>query len=37
VIVGSRIIQLMDKNDDFSPVTGLVRGLREAIDKISGQ
>jgi tryptophan synthase alpha chain len=32
VIVGSRIIQLMEKDDDFSPVAGLVRGLREAVD-----
>jgi tryptophan synthase alpha chain len=33
VIVGSRIIQLMENNDDFSQVAGLVRGLRRAIDK----
>jgi tryptophan synthase alpha chain len=33
VIVGSRIIQLMEKGDDFSPVEGLVRSLRKAIDK----
>ncbi len=33
VIVGSRIIQLMEKGDDFSSVAGLVRGLRKAIDK----
>jgi tryptophan synthase alpha chain len=33
VIVGSRIIQLMEKGDDFSPVAGLVMGLRKAIDK----
>jgi tryptophan synthase alpha chain len=33
VIVGSRIIQLMEKDEDFSPVARLVRGLREAIDK----
>jgi tryptophan synthase alpha chain len=33
VIVGSRIIQLMEKNDDFSSLAGLVRGLRKAIDK----
>jgi tryptophan synthase alpha chain len=33
VIVGSRIIQLMEKNDDFKSVAGLVRGLRKAIDK----
>jgi tryptophan synthase alpha chain len=34
VIVGSRIIQLMEKDDDFSPVAGLVRGLREAMDEL---
>jgi tryptophan synthase alpha chain len=33
VIVGSRIIQLMEKNDDFSSLAVLVRGLRKAIDK----
>jgi tryptophan synthase alpha chain len=33
VIVGSRIIQLMEKSDDFSSVAGLVKGLRKAIDK----
>jgi tryptophan synthase alpha chain len=33
VIVGSRIIQLMEKGDDFSSLAGLVRGLRKAIDK----
>jgi len=33
VIVGSRIIQLMEKGDDFSSLAGLVRGLRRAIDK----
>jgi tryptophan synthase alpha chain len=33
VIVGSRIIQLMEKDDDFSSLARLVRGLRKAIDK----
>jgi tryptophan synthase alpha chain len=33
VIVGSRIIQLMEKDEDFSSVAELVRGLRKAIDK----
>jgi tryptophan synthase alpha chain len=33
VIMGSRIIQLMEKGDDLSPVAELVRALREAIDK----
>jgi tryptophan synthase alpha chain len=33
VIVGSRIIQLMEKGDDFSSLAGLVKGLRQAIDK----
>jgi len=33
VIVGSRIIQLMENDKDFSSLAGLVRGLREAIDK----
>jgi tryptophan synthase alpha chain len=32
VIVGSRIIQLMEKNEGLSPVAGLVRDLRETID-----
>jgi len=33
VIIGSRIIQLMENEDDPSPLVGLVKGLREAIDK----
>jgi tryptophan synthase alpha chain len=33
VIVGSRIIQLMEKGDSFSPLAELVKGLRDAIDK----
>jgi tryptophan synthase alpha chain len=33
VIVGSRIIQLMEKGEGLSPVAELVKGLREAIDK----
>jgi tryptophan synthase alpha chain len=33
VIVGSRIIQLMEKEDGFSPLAELVKGLRDAIDK----
>jgi len=37
VIVGSRIIQLMEKEDDFASLAELVRGLRGSIDKISGQ
>jgi tryptophan synthase alpha chain len=35
VIIGSRIIQLMEKEEDFNPLTELVRGLREAIDKLT--
>jgi tryptophan synthase alpha chain len=34
VIVGSRIIQLMEKEDDFASLAELVRGLREAMDKL---
>jgi tryptophan synthase alpha chain len=37
VIVGSRIVQLMEKENDFASLTELVRGLRGSIDKISGQ
>ncbi len=37
VIVGSRIIQLMEKEDDFASLAELVRSLRGSIDKISGQ
>jgi len=33
VIVGSRIIQLMEKEDGFSPLAELVKGLRDAINK----
>jgi tryptophan synthase alpha chain len=33
VIVGSRIIQLMEKEDDFSSLEKLVRDLRASIDK----
>jgi tryptophan synthase alpha chain len=35
VIVGSRLIQLMEKEDDFTSLTRLVRNLRDAIDKLS--
>ncbi len=34
VIVGSRLIQLMEQEDDFTSLTRLVKGLREAIDKL---
>jgi tryptophan synthase alpha chain len=34
VIVGSRIIQLMEKEDDFNSLAELVRGLREAMDAL---
>jgi tryptophan synthase alpha chain len=34
VIVGSRIIQLMEKEDDFNSLAELIRGLREAMDKL---
>jgi len=34
VIVGSRIIQLMEKEDDFSSLAELVKGLRGAMDKL---
>jgi len=37
VIVGSRIIQLMEKEDDFTSLAELVRGLREAMDKLPKQ
>jgi tryptophan synthase alpha chain len=33
VIVGSRIIQLMEMKDDFTSLTKLVRGLRDAMNK----
>jgi hypothetical protein len=33
VIVGSRIIQLMEKKDDFASLAELIGSLREAIDK----
>lgn len=33
VIIGSRIIQLMEKGNGFSSLAGLVRDLRDAIDK----
>ena len=33
VIVGSRIIQLMEKEDNFTSLAGLVRDLRTSIDK----
>jgi tryptophan synthase alpha chain len=36
VIVGSRLIQLMEAEDNFlSPVSNFVRGLRLALDKMS--
>ncbi len=34
VIVGSRLIQLMETEDNFASLTKLVRGLRDAIDKL---
>jgi tryptophan synthase alpha chain len=34
IIVGSRIIQLMEKEDDFASLAELVRGLRDSIDKL---
>ena len=34
VIVGSRLIQLMETEDDFASLTRLVRDLRDAIDKL---
>ncbi len=34
VIVGSRLIQLMEKEDDFTSLTRLVRSLRDAINKL---
>jgi len=34
VIVGSRIIQLMEKEDDFSSLAELVRGLRDSMDNL---
>ncbi len=33
VIVGSRLIQLMEMEDNFTSLTRLVRGLRDSIDK----
>ena len=36
VIVGSRIIQLMEKEDDFISLDRFVRGLRKSIDKLPG-
>jgi tryptophan synthase alpha chain len=35
VIVGSRIIQLMEMEDGFTSLAGLVKGLRNSIDKLS--
>ena len=35
VIVGSRIIQLMEADDDFASVGGFVKGLRDALDRSS--
>ena len=37
VIVGSRIIQLMEKEDDFTSLAELVKGLRDCIDKLAKQ
>ena len=34
VIVGSRLIQLMEANDNFTSLTRLVRDLRDSIDKL---
>jgi len=34
VIVGSRIIQLMEKEDGFTSLAELVKGLRDSIDKL---
>jgi tryptophan synthase alpha chain len=36
VIVGSRIIQLMEMEDDLTSLASFVRGLRSSIDKLSG-
>jgi tryptophan synthase alpha chain len=35
VIIGSRIIQLMEKEEDFNSLAELVRGLRGSIDKLT--
>jgi tryptophan synthase alpha chain len=35
VIVGSRIIQLMEMEDDFTSLAKFVRGLRNSIDKLT--
>jgi tryptophan synthase alpha chain len=37
VIIGSRIIQLMEKEDDFASLVELVRGLRGYMDKLPKQ
>jgi tryptophan synthase alpha chain len=37
VIIGSRIIQLMEKEDDFASLAELVRGLRGYMDKLPKQ
>ena len=37
VILGSRIIQLMEKEDDFTSLAELVKGLRDSIDKLPKQ
>ena len=34
VIVGSRVIQLMEMEDDFISLARFVRGLRNSIDKL---
>jgi len=34
VIVGSRIIQLMEAEDDFTSVGNFIKGLRHALDKL---
>jgi len=33
VIVGSRIIQLMETGDDFTPLVNFIKGLRHALDE----
>jgi tryptophan synthase alpha chain len=35
VIIGSRIIQLMENEEDFNSLSELVRGLRNSIDKLT--
>jgi len=38
VIVGSRLIQIMEAEDNFiSPVSNFIEGLRHALDELSGE